>query len=83
MVLICFTQLSALSKGHAIIASTAVNTPLLCRVRRRITEHGSEDVDVPARWLEWFAGDRAGQRECDLALPAEPEPRGRSKLFKT
>jgi len=72
-----------LSKGQAIIAGAAVNTPVLCRVRRRITEHGAEDVDAPARWLEWFAGDRASQHERDLALPAEPETRGRSKLFKT
>jgi DNA helicase HerA-like ATPase len=45
-------ELPALSKGQAIIAGAAVNTPLLCRVRRRITEHGAEDVDAPARWLE-------------------------------
>ncbi|MDY7076383.1 MAG: ATP-binding protein, partial [Chloroflexota bacterium] len=75
-------ELPALSKGQAIIAGAAVNTPVLCRVRRRITEHGAEDMDAPARWLEWFAGDRASQRERDWALPSEPETRGRSKLFK-
>ena len=76
-------ELPALSKGQAIIAGTAINTPLLCRVRRRITEHGAEDVDAPARWLEWFAEDQSGQRERDRALPAEPDTRGRHKLFKT
>jgi DNA helicase HerA-like ATPase len=76
-------ELPALSKGQSIIAGAAVNTPVLCRVRQRITEHGAEDVDAPARWREWFAGDRVGQRERDLALPAEPETRGRGKLFKT
>jgi len=76
-------ELPALSKGQAIVASAAVNTPVLCRVRRRITEHGAEDMDAPARWLEWFAGDRASQRERDWALPVEPECRGRSKLFKS
>jgi DNA helicase HerA-like ATPase len=76
-------ELPALSKGQAIVAGAAVNTPVLCRVRRRITEHGAEDVDAPARWLEWFAEDRASHRERDRALPAEPETRGRSKLFKT
>jgi len=76
-------ELPALSKGQAIVAGAAVNTPVLCRVRQRITEHGAEDVDAPARWLEWFADDRAGQRRRDLALPAEPGTRGRSKLFKT
>lgn len=72
-----------LAKGQAIVAGAAVNTPVLCRVRQRVTEHGAEDVDAPARWREWFIGDRAGQRERDLALPVEPETRGRSKLFKT
>lgn len=76
-------ELPALSKGQAIIAGAAVNTPVLCRVRRRITEHGAEDVDAPARWLEWFAEDQSGQRERDRALPAEPDTRGRHKLFKT
>ena len=76
-------ELPALSKGQAIIAGAAVNTPLLCRVRRRITEHGAEDVDAPARWQEWFAQERASDRERDQALPADPGTRGRSKLFKT
>jgi DNA helicase HerA-like ATPase len=76
-------ELPALSKGQAIVAGAAVNTPVLCRVRRRITEHGAEDVDAPARWLEWFAENRANGRERDRALPVEPETRGRSKLFKT
>jgi DNA helicase HerA-like ATPase len=76
-------ELPALSKGQAIVSGAAVNTPVLCRVRRRITEHGAEDVDAPARWLEWFASDQAGRRERDRALPADPGTRGRSKLFKT
>jgi DNA helicase HerA-like ATPase len=76
-------ELPALSKGQAIVAGAAVNTPVLCRVRQRITEHGAEDMDAPARWLEWFAEDRASRGERDRALPAESETRGRSKLFKT
>ena len=52
-----FQELPALSKGQAIVAGAAVNTPVLCRVRRRITEHNAEDADkrhpsdAPARWL--------------------------------
>ena len=76
-------ELPALSKGQAIVSGAAVNTPVLCHIRRRITEHGAEDVDAPARWLEWFAEDRSSGRERDRALPVEPETRGRSKLFKT
>jgi hypothetical protein len=76
-------ELPALSKGQAIIAGSAVNTPVLCRVRRRITEHGAEDVDAPARWLEWFEQGADDWWERDQALPAEPQSRGRDKLFKT
>ena len=76
-------ELPALSKGQAIVSGAAVNTPVLCRVRRRITEHGAEDMDAPARWLEWFASDQAGRHERDSALPTEPGARGRNKLFKT
>jgi len=76
-------ELPALSKGQAIIAGAAVNTPVLCRVRRRITEHGAEDMDAPARWLEWFASDQGSRRERDQALPAEREKRGPLDLFRT
>ena len=75
-------ELPALSKGQAIISGSAVNTPLLCRVRRRITEHGAEDVDAPARWRTWFDEDQEGHRQRDEALPFEPSDRGRGKLFK-
>ncbi len=75
-------ELPALSKGQAIVAGAAVNTPVLCRVRRRITSHGAEDVDAPTRWLAWFEEGRDKNRERDEALPFEPS-RGRDKLFKT
>jgi len=76
-------ELPALSKGQAIIAGAAVNTPVLCRVRRRLTEHGAEDVDAPARWMDWWEHSSLGSLDRDRALPAEPERRGRNKLFKT
>jgi hypothetical protein len=75
-------ELPALSKGQAIVSGAAVNTPVLCRVRRRITEHGAEDVDAPARWLEWFASGQDARRDRDSALPADGGPRGRNALFK-
>ncbi len=75
-------ELPALSKGQAIITGAAVNTPVLCRVRQRYTPHGAEDVDAPARWVEWFEQDFFGQQARDAALPAE-RTRGRDKLFKT
>ncbi|MFW6135806.1 MAG: ATP-binding protein [Chloroflexota bacterium] len=75
-------ELPALSKGQAIVAGAAVNTPVLCRVRRRITEHGAEDVDAPARWLEWFHEERDRDTGRDEALPSERSDRRRDRLFK-
>lgn len=76
-------ELPALSKGQAIVAGAAVNTPLLCRVRRRITPHGAEDLDAPGRWQEWFASGQDSRRLRDLSLLLQPDRRGRGKLFKT
>ena len=76
-------ELPALSKGQAIVAGAAVNTPLLCRVRRRITEHGAEDVDAPEMWRAWFEQGGDTQQARDEALPFEPPARGKNKLFKT
>ncbi len=76
-------ELPALSKGQAVIAGAAVNTPVLCRVRRRITEHGAEDVDAPARWLRWFEEARDEASERDEALPFQRSDRRRDRLFKT
>jgi len=76
-------ELPALSKGQAVISGAAVNTPVLCRVRPRITEHGAEDVDAPARWLQWTTSGEEDRRGRDRALPHEAETRGRDKLFKT
>ncbi|NLE45631.1 MAG: ATP-binding protein [Chloroflexi bacterium] len=75
-------ELPALSKGQAIVAGAGVNTPVLCRVRTRFTEHGAEDVDAPARWCQWFAERRTEDLDRDEALLFEI-PRGRDKLFKT
>ena len=76
-------ELPALSKGQAIVAGAAVNTPLLCRVRQRITPHGAEDLDAPQRWREWFDSGQASRRERDLSFLLEPNRRSRGKLFKT
>jgi hypothetical protein len=55
-------NLPALSKGQVIIAGSAVNTPVLCRVRQRITRHGGESHDAPAQWQAYFAGDSIADR---------------------
>jgi hypothetical protein len=73
-------ELPALSKGQAIITGSAVNTSLMCRVRARITPHGAEDPDAPARWQRYFSETEVARRERDSALPLEPK-RG-SRMYK-
>jgi hypothetical protein len=63
-------ELSSLSKGQVIISGASVNTPVLIRVRQRITEHGGQSVDAPEEWFQWFARDRTAM-ERDNALFAE------------
>ena len=73
-------ELPALTKGQAIVAGASVNTPVMVRVRERLTTHGAEDVDAPARWREYFSEGAVAERRRETALPVE---RGRkSRLFK-
>jgi DNA helicase HerA-like ATPase len=74
-------ELPALTKGQVIVAGSAVNTPLLCRVRQRITPHGAEDPDAPSRWQAFFSESEATRRRRDRALPAESKRSG-SRMFK-
>jgi DNA helicase HerA-like ATPase len=60
-------NLPALSKGQAIVAGAAVNTPVICRVRARITPHGGESKDAPAEWMRQFTGEAVAARERDSA----------------
>jgi DNA helicase HerA-like ATPase len=61
-------SLPALSKGQAIIAGAAVNTPVICRVRQRITPHGGESKDAPAEWRAYHGAHAAASRERDSAI---------------
>lgn len=47
-------NLPALSKGQVIVAGAAVNTPVICRVRQRYTQHGGESKDAPDMWQSHF-----------------------------
>jgi DNA helicase HerA-like ATPase len=61
-------NLPALTKGQVIIAGSAVNTPVLCRVRPRLTTHGGESHNAPQQWRDYFSDDAAGDRLRDSAL---------------
>ncbi|HEX9057795.1 MAG TPA: ATP-binding protein [Ktedonobacterales bacterium] len=60
-------NLPALSKGQAIVAGSAVNTPVICRVRPRLTPHGGESKDAPAEWQAHFADAMVASRARETA----------------
>lgn len=64
-------ELPSLSKGQVIVSGASVNTPVMLRVRRRITDHGGVDLDAPQEWMRWFDEDRPGQEARDGALFVE------------
>ena len=55
-------NLPALSKGQVIVAGAAVNTPVICRVRPRYTQHGGESKDAPDIWQKYFSSDNQESR---------------------
>ncbi|HEX8148839.1 MAG TPA: ATP-binding protein [Pyrinomonadaceae bacterium] len=65
-------ELPALTKGQAVISGVGVNTPVMCRVRERITKHGGETFDAPTEWARWHAPEEREHREQDTAVLAAP-----------
>lgn len=63
-------ELPALSKGQVIIAGACVNTPVLCQVRTRLTQHGGETLDAPQAWQGYFQPHRQRSQEIQAAPPA-------------
>lgn len=66
-------ELPALSKGQVIISGVCVNTPVLCKVRQRYTQHGGETLDILGLWQrhsqEHHQRDRLAQ-----SAPLKPRP---------
>jgi DNA helicase HerA-like ATPase len=61
-------ELPALTKGQAVISGVAVNTPVMCRIRTRLTKHGGETIDAPGEWLKWHSSSDTARREQDEAV---------------
>ncbi|HEY0003238.1 MAG TPA: ATP-binding protein [Pyrinomonadaceae bacterium] len=61
-------ELPALTKGQAVISGVGINTPVMCRVRERITRHGGETFDAPAEWAKWHTGEEQEKRAQDNAV---------------
>lgn len=58
-------ELPALTKGQAVISGVGINTPVMCRIRQRLTQHGGETFDAPTEWLKWHSSDEQTKREQD------------------
>lgn len=75
-------ELPALTKGQAVISGVGVNTPVMCRVRERITRHGGETFDAPGEWARWHSEGERRHREQDNAVLASPEPKRKVEKFR-
>lgn len=64
-------ELPALSKGQVIVSGASVNTPVMLRVRKRITEHGGESIDAPNEWHKWFDEKHDLLEQRDQAMIAQ------------
>jgi uncharacterized protein len=60
-------ELPALTKGQLIVAGACVNTPVLCKVRQRLTAHGGNTLDAPVMWQQYFQTHRVREREIQSA----------------
>uniref|UniRef100_B8HSD1 Helicase HerA central domain-containing protein n=1 Tax=Cyanothece sp. (strain PCC 7425 / ATCC 29141) TaxID=395961 RepID=B8HSD1_CYAP4 len=61
------SELPALTKGQVIIAGMCVNTPVLCKVRPRLTPHGGETLNAPDLWQKYFQPHQVIEREAAKA----------------
>ncbi|RLI80274.1 ATP-binding protein [Archaeoglobales archaeon] len=50
-------ELPGLTKGQAIVAGVAINSPILIRVRNRLTSHGGVSKDAASEWMSWGGRD--------------------------
>ncbi|MGI9035321.1 MAG: ATP-binding protein [Pyrinomonadaceae bacterium] len=68
-------ELPALTKGQAVISGVGVNTPVMCRIRPRLTAHGGETFDAPDEWMRWHSSGAQAKREMDNAPYVTPPSR--------
>ncbi len=64
-------ELPALSKGQVIVSGVCVNTPVLCKVRQRLTPHGGETLDILGMWQQHFQPHQVEARQAKQA-PLKP-----------
>ena len=72
-------ELPALTKGQAVISGVGVNTPVMCRIRARLTTHGGDTFDAPHEWLEWHSSGKKEERAIKNA-PYAPQEKKTEKI---
>ncbi|HEX9918955.1 MAG TPA: ATP-binding protein, partial [Pyrinomonadaceae bacterium] len=75
-------ELPALTKGQAILSGVGVNTPVMCRVRERLTRHGGETFDAPGEWARWHTESEQQHREQDEAVVVKPASAKKVEKFR-
>ena len=65
-------ELPALTKGQAVISGVGINTPVMCRIRKRLTTHGGETFDAPSEWMNWHSTDSQDKREQENSPYLKP-----------
>jgi DNA helicase HerA-like ATPase len=66
------SELPALTKGQAVISGVGINTPVMCRIRPRMTKHGGETFDAPSEWMNWHSSGETSKRDQDNAPYLKP-----------
>ncbi len=75
-------ELPGLSKGQAVVAGLAINTPVLIRVRQRLTRHLAQDPDAPARWREYFSATEREESQRQSAVPLHSAILSEAQLYR-
>lgn len=73
-------ELPALTKGQLIVSGVAINTPVMCQVRKRLTRHGGETIDAPDEWAKWHSERSRARREEDRAVLVKPQPKSGGRI---
>ena len=73
-------ELPALTKGQLIVSGVAVNTPVMCQVRKRLTRHGGETIDAPAEWAKWHSSSNRARREEEASVLIKPQPKSGGRI---
>ncbi|MBO8182271.1 MAG: ATP-binding protein [Archaeoglobus sp.] len=68
-------ELPGLTKGQALVAGVAINSPVLMRVRKRLTTHGGVSKDAPSEWRRYFESF-GNEKEMEIRVP-----KAQKKLF--